>query len=162
MFVPCCVSRYLRIECAKQQLPETHDFAWQYYLRQLSKNLHVVITISPLHEKYQHWMRSYPAISVNCMVSWVDVWSDDALVQMGQHFLANVEDYIAEPFIARRISKLAKDAHHVAETEATLFVSEFGHQIHIIGKNFTDLVRLCSSNMEVQHGKLHDSQVRCM
>lgn len=55
------------------------------------KNLHFAISLVPVGERYQQWMRMYPALTSWSSVDWYHSWPDSALVAVAQSHLGRDE-----------------------------------------------------------------------
>ena len=65
--------------------------SWDFFIRTVRKNLHVVLSFSPMSDAFRVRARRFPAL-VNCTsIDWFQPWPKDALYRVGKQFLSKVD-----------------------------------------------------------------------
>jgi len=78
-------------EMRKQNLPETKEFRWQYFVNRARENLHIILAMSPAGDTLRIRCRNFPGLVSNTNIDWFFAWPEDALAAVASHFLVNVE-----------------------------------------------------------------------
>ena len=64
---------------------------WDFFINNVKKNLHVVLSFSPMSDDFRIRARRFPAL-VNCTsIDWFQPWPKDALYRVGQQFLSAID-----------------------------------------------------------------------
>ena len=64
---------------------------WDFFINNVKKNLHVVLSFSPMSDDFRIRARRFPAL-VNCTsIDWFQPWPKDALYRVGQQFLSGID-----------------------------------------------------------------------
>eukprot|EP00744_Colponema_vietnamica_P000937 GILI01001621.1.p1 GENE.GILI01001621.1~~GILI01001621.1.p1 ORF type:complete len:2798 (-),score=990.63 GILI01001621.1:124-7776(-) len=102
----------LRNEAKANGIPETREHMMEYFITKVRKNLHVILCFSPVGDTFRIRARKFPGL-INCTsVDWFHPWPRDALVNVAQRFLVDVElpsDELRESI-----------AHHMAEVHLSI------------------------------------------
>jgi len=64
------------------------DNLYEYFIRRVRKNLHVVLCFSPVGEKLRKRLINFPGLVSGCTIDWFSCWPRDALVAVSKHFLS--------------------------------------------------------------------------
>jgi dynein heavy chain len=64
---------------------------WEFFIGEIRKNLHVCLAFSPVGDDFRTRARRFPAI-VNCtVIDWFQPWPENALLNVGQRFLSDMD-----------------------------------------------------------------------
>lgn len=79
-------------ECRKHGVDEDNTIAvFNFLLDRVKANLHLIVCMSPVGEPFRNRIRMYPAL-VNCTtIDLFNEWPQEALLEVGEKYLANVE-----------------------------------------------------------------------
>ncbi|XP_023932407.1 dynein heavy chain 3, axonemal [Lingula anatina] len=61
------------------------------FVERIRRNLHVVITFSPIGEAFRSRLRMFPSLINCCTIDWFTAWPEDALELVANQFLEDVE-----------------------------------------------------------------------
>jgi len=70
-------------------IPESEYF--DYFLNLCKKNLHVVLTMSPIGEAFKRRLRMFPSLVNCCTIDWFLPWPKEALESVAHQFLSDTE-----------------------------------------------------------------------
>eukprot|EP01059_Diplonema_ambulator_P030784 TRINITY_DN5411_c0_g1_i2.p1 TRINITY_DN5411_c0_g1~~TRINITY_DN5411_c0_g1_i2.p1 ORF type:complete len:4213 (+),score=1401.66 TRINITY_DN5411_c0_g1_i2:77-12640(+) len=70
---------YFRSVCQAERLPTTKLSLYSRFIKQVKRNLHIVLAFSPLGEAFRTRMRQFPSLSNCCTIDWYDPWPAEAL-----------------------------------------------------------------------------------
>lgn len=81
---------------------------FQYFIQRVRSNLHIVLCMSPIGEPFRHRLRMYPAF-VNCTtIDWFSEWPLEALLEVADKYLANVELNVSEQDVSAILTLLTR------------------------------------------------------
>ncbi len=67
----------------KKVILQNKEQIWNYFVGMVRDSLHIVLTFSPIGDKFKNKCRQFPSI-INCSaIDWMDKWSDFALTSVG-------------------------------------------------------------------------------
>lgn len=69
---------------------------WNYFLATCSRNLHVVLSMSPSGDALRNRCRNFPGLVGSTSIDWVFPWPEQALFAVARRFLADHPAIIAE------------------------------------------------------------------
>ena len=65
----------------------TKENAMSWFLDRVNSNLHVVLSFSPVGEKFHSRALKFPGLISGCTINWYQPWPESALVSVSSHFL---------------------------------------------------------------------------
>ncbi len=84
------IKNNLSKEARKCGIDENNQAIYNFLLDRVKANLHVIVCMSPVGEAFRNRMRMYPAL-VNCTtIDLFNEWPQEALLEVGEKYLANV------------------------------------------------------------------------
>jgi len=61
-----------------------YDNIFNFFIRQIRENLHVVLCMSPIGDALRTRMRMFPSLVNCCTIDWVDPWPSNALYDVAR------------------------------------------------------------------------------
>jgi len=68
-------------------VPETKDGVYQYFVSNVRKRLRIVLCFSPVGEGFRNRCRQFPSIINCCTIDWFNPWPEEALFSVADRFL---------------------------------------------------------------------------
>ena len=84
------MSKCLELSHAQGLLLDTDAELYDWFTQQISKNLHVVFSISDSVESNSQSVISSPALFNRCVLSWMGDWSDRCLYEIASSRISTV------------------------------------------------------------------------
>ena len=91
------IYNYFRSVCQAERLPTTKLSLYNRFIKQVQRNLHIVLAFSPLGEAFRTRMRQFPALSNCCTIDWYDPWPEEALTSVAFDTLAKSNCVLVDP-----------------------------------------------------------------
>ena len=83
--VPACINKD-EIELIEKDLTDIaaklQTDAMTLFSERVRKNVHVILTMSPIGEGLRNRLNMFPAIASQCAINWVAEWPEDALLKV--------------------------------------------------------------------------------
>lgn len=57
------------------------------FLKQVRKNLHVILAMSPIGDAFRTRLRMFPSLVNCCTIDWFSEWPEEALKSVARNFL---------------------------------------------------------------------------
>ncbi|KAJ8670787.1 hypothetical protein QAD02_002046 [Eretmocerus hayati] len=78
-------------DALKAGVSPTTEAMYQFLIRRVRANLHVVLCMSPIGDAFRNRLRQYPAL-INCTsIDWFHEWPAEALLEVANKFLMNLD-----------------------------------------------------------------------
>ena len=71
-------------ECLKRNQQPTPNNIFAQYLARVKNNIHLILAMSPLSDKFQTRLRMFPSLVNCCTIDWFTEWPEEALVGVGR------------------------------------------------------------------------------
>ena len=81
----------LRDKSKRNGYGESADEVWEYFRDLVKNNLHIMLSMSPAGETLRRRCREFPGLINNATLDWFFEWPRDALKEVGQHVLKDVQ-----------------------------------------------------------------------
>lgn len=112
---------------------------FNYFIRSIREQLHVVLCMSPDNTNFRRRIRSFPSILKCCTIDWFEEWPHDAYVGVGQRFLSNVGLGELDP---KNLISLSIHMHCTTTAKAREFHARLGRNYLITPFSYLDLCRV--------------------
>lgn len=109
-----------------------------YFVSRCREKLHVMLCLSPIGDAFRIRLRMHPGLVNCCTIDWYDAWPEDALEQVAQRTVADVE--LAE-HVKRESVAACKYFHTCARDVSARFHEFTGRKTYVTTASFLDLVR---------------------
>ena len=64
---------------------------YNFFIEKVKKNLHIVLTFSPIGDALRNRIRMFPSLVNCCTIDWFSAWPDDALVSVAKNFVRDID-----------------------------------------------------------------------
>jgi len=132
---------------------------WDYFIRQIRKNLHVVLAFSPVGDDFRNRSRKFPALINSTVIDWFQPWPEEALLSVGQRFLSAVE-MGADPKVRDAIEKFMPFSFIEVNKLAKEFKDVERRHVYTTPKSFLELLKLYAGLLEQKRSESDRSITR--
>lgn len=123
---------------AAQSLPQTKSMIWQGYLKRVMSNLHVVLAFSPVGDAFRTRLRMYPAMVNCCSIDWFAEWPDEALMNVAQQKLGDIE--FESPEVRQGVYDMCTSIHLGCAAASRKYLVEMGRHNHVTPTSYLELL----------------------
>ncbi|GAB0094127.1 Dynein heavy chain [Sergentomyia squamirostris] len=154
-----------------QQVEQQSDYQelrrdlWSKFLEGCMDNLHIVLCISPVGDKFRRRCRYFPSLIGNTTINWIFPWPEQALLTVARVFLAEhpqIPEIHRENIILHVVHVQKTIVHYAAE-----YLKKFHRRFYVTPKHylnflhmFLNLIEKYQLSMQTQHSKLLEGITR--
>ncbi|XP_032872211.1 dynein heavy chain 2, axonemal [Amblyraja radiata] len=126
-------------EAKNESIPETNEGIFNFFMERVRSNLHVVMCMSPIGDRFRNRVRQYPAL-VNCTtIDWFSEWPKDALLEVAERYLMKV-DLGATDVLRNNVARIFVTMHRSVSTYSRKMLQEVRRQNYVTPTNYLELV----------------------
>eukprot|EP00754_Rhynchopus_humris_P030089 Rhum_TRINITY_DN15257_c1_g1::Rhum_TRINITY_DN15257_c1_g1_i3::g.146501::m.146501/K10408/DNAH; dynein heavy chain, axonemal len=74
---------------AGKEFQDTGDWLWRYFVNKVRSNLHFVLCMSPVGDKFRVRARKFPSLISGCAINWFFPWPEAALLDVSRCRIEN-------------------------------------------------------------------------
>ena len=117
---------------------ESPDAVHDFFFNRVKDNMHLSICMSPVGEAFRNYCRQYPALINNTTIDWFMAWPEEALIEVANKFLGNIE----LPNEKRQgLANLCGYAHATTFKAADKMQKELRRIFYVTPTNFIELLK---------------------
>lgn len=117
---------------------ESPDAVHEFFFNRVKDNMHLSICMSPVGEAFRNYCRQYPALINNTTIDWFMAWPEEALIEVANKFLGNIE----LPDDKRQgLANLCGYAHATTSKAAERMQKELRRIFYVTPTNFIELLK---------------------
>ena len=128
----------------KEGVEDTAEKAFQFFISRVRANLHIVLCMSPVGEAFRDRLRQYPAFVSCTTIDWFTEWPADALIEVGEKSLLEVELGISDVALSDEYKvKLAQafcEIHRSVAASSKKMLLELNRHNYVTATNYLELV----------------------
>jgi dynein heavy chain len=148
----------MRGEAKALGLVDTREVCWDLFIRNVRRNLKVVLCFSPVGNALRSRCRKFPAI-VNCtIIDWFQEWPEEALISVAERFISNFE-LVPQDFKGP-VTKFMAFAHMGVNGISKRYLANEKRHNYTTPKSFLALISMYQELLEKKAGELSKSMDR--
>jgi dynein heavy chain len=140
----------------KRERPGTVDTLenlWKFFIDRVKKNLHVVLSFSPVGDKFRTRALKFPGLISGCTMDWFNRWPSEALRAVADKFLTNF-DIAATPEVRKEVVNHMAFVHNLVATACTNYFVQYRRQTHVTPKSYLSFVNSYKQVYAVKKSKI--------
>ncbi|XP_052105827.1 dynein axonemal heavy chain 6-like isoform X2 [Mytilus californianus] len=138
----------LRQAASQADIPDTKDSVYQFFTSRVTRNLHIVLTLSPAGGKFRQRCRMNPAFVNCCTIDWYDEWEEEAMLSVAEVFFENAEFIADESYdlkiLKERVGRVCVDIHNTIGKAALKYWDEMRRHYYATPSSYMEFIRLYS------------------
>uniref|UniRef100_A0A3B4Z926 Dynein axonemal heavy chain 8 n=1 Tax=Stegastes partitus TaxID=144197 RepID=A0A3B4Z926_9TELE len=123
----------MKKECPR--IPPTFDNLYDYFISRSRKNLHVVLCLSPLGQKFRSRALKFPGLISGCTMDWFTPWPTEALVAVSNCFLSEFNIVCSAKVKASVVTAMGTYHSKVSQTCDSYF-ERFRRRTYVTPKSY--------------------------
>jgi dynein heavy chain len=148
----------MRNEVKALGLVDTREACWDQFIRNVRKNLKVVLCFSPVGNTLRSRCRKFPAI-VNCtQIDWFHEWPQEALESVAIRFIDTCE--LVTQDLKKPVTQFMAFAHQIVNEVSKKYLLNEKRYNYTTPKSFLELINLYKQMLEKKAGELTRSMER--
>eukprot|EP00741_Cyanophora_paradoxa_P024436 tig00022075_g23593.t1 len=137
---------------------EAKDVVYAHFVQLVRENLHVVLTMSPIGDKFRNRLRMFPSLVNCCTIDWFSAWPEEALYSVAMRFLGTVDLGGAE--VTDKVCRLCVMIHFSVKEASRRFYEELRRHNYTTPTSYLELINLYVQMLQEQRGVLAGKIVR--
>ncbi|XP_009868408.1 PREDICTED: dynein heavy chain 10, axonemal, partial [Apaloderma vittatum] len=133
-------------EASKAGVHPAKESVWQYFVNKCSRNLHIVLGMSPVGDSLRKWCRNFPGLVNNTGIDWFMPWPSQALYAVAQSFVGSSRRIPSEN--SKSVVEHMVMVHESVEDFSKRFLQKLRRTNHVTPKNYLDFIHTYSKLLE--------------
>ena len=122
------------------------NVCWDYFIREVRRNLHVVLCFSPMDPNFRNRCMKFPALVNSTVIDWFQDWPHEALMKVGQKFLAKVD--LGSENTRDAVEEFMPYSFSTVQDAAAEFGRKEHRRVYSTPKSYLELLKLYASLLE--------------
>ena len=131
-----------RQDCVAKKIQPNKMNMYASYLTRIKRNIHCVIAMSPLGNKFTTRLRMFPSL-INCStIDWFTEWPEEALVGVGKGVLMDTAHELGIENMLPQLVEMFKSIHKSVEVISGKYVQELRRYNYVTPTSYLELLNL--------------------
>ncbi|XP_069744236.1 dynein axonemal heavy chain 8-like [Narcine bancroftii] len=137
------------------RVPPTFDNLYKYFIKRARKNLHVILCLSPVGEKFRSRALKFPGLISGCTMDWFSRWPREALVAVSSYFLSDFHIVCSEEVKTQLVETMGVFHDRVHQTCEDYF-QRYRRRTHVTPKSYLAFINGYKSIYSAKHTNIND------
>ncbi|KYN33583.1 Dynein heavy chain 3, axonemal [Trachymyrmex septentrionalis] len=111
---------------------------YNLFIERIKKNLHIVLTMSPIGDTFRNRLRMFPSLINCCTIDWYTIWPEDALEKVARMSLRDL-DIGSE--LREKCVQMCKQFHTSVSVTSEDYYLTYGRRYYITPTSFLQLIK---------------------
>ncbi|XP_017759468.1 PREDICTED: dynein heavy chain 3, axonemal [Eufriesea mexicana] len=111
---------------------------YNLFLERIMQNLHWILAMSPIGDKFRNRLRMFPSLINCCTIDWYTVWPDDALEKVARMSLQNIN---ISADLREKCVGISKQFHTSIAVASEDYYNTQGRRYYITPTSFLQLIK---------------------
>ncbi|XP_036144833.1 dynein heavy chain 3, axonemal isoform X1 [Monomorium pharaonis] len=111
---------------------------YNLFIERIKKNLHIVLTMSPIGDTFRNRLRMFPSLINCCTIDWYTFWPEDALEKVARMSLRDL-DIGSE--LREKCVQMCKQFHTSVSVTSEDYYLTYGRRYYITPTSFLQLIK---------------------
>ncbi|KAJ3364693.1 hypothetical protein GGF32_001332 [Allomyces javanicus] len=148
----------MRNEVKALGMVDTREACWDQFIRNVRRNLKVVLCFSPVGNTLRSRCRKFPAIVNSTQIDWFHEWPQEALESVATRFIDACD--LVPKELKRPVTKFMAYAHQIVNEVSKKYLLNEKRHNYTTPKSFLELINLYKQMLEKKAGELTRSMER--
>ncbi|KAG5305945.1 DYH3 protein, partial [Pseudoatta argentina] len=111
---------------------------YNLFIERIKKNLHIVLTMSPIGDTFRNRLRTFPSLINCCTIDWYTLWPEDALEKVARMSLRDL-DIGSE--LREKCVQMCKQFHTSVSVTSEDYYLTYGRKYYVTPTSFLQLIK---------------------
>ncbi|XP_018046945.1 PREDICTED: dynein heavy chain 3, axonemal [Atta colombica] len=111
---------------------------YNLFIERIKKNLHIVLTMSPIGDTFRNRLRMFPSLINCCTIDWYTLWPEDALEKVARMSLRDL-DIGSE--LREKCVQMCKQFHTSVSVMSEDYYLTYGRKYYVTPTSFLQLIK---------------------
>ncbi|RKP21518.1 hypothetical protein ROZALSC1DRAFT_20453 [Rozella allomycis CSF55] len=123
----------------RPQTIDTNENLWQFFIDRVKSNLHIVLSFSPVGDKFRNRALKFPGLISGCTMDWFTRWPSEALRAVSEKFLQEFDITCSEQVKMEVVNHMAFVHDSVTDMCQQYFL-QFRRSTHVTPKSYLSFI----------------------
>ena len=149
---------YMKEQGKKGEDPQTREL-WLYAINRVRDCLHIVLSFSPVGNKFAERARKFPALFNACTIDWFLPWPEEALVSVSNSFLSEFGvDTGGDDKIKSELENHMGKVHLMVTEVCLLYFERMRRHVYVTPKSYLSFIDLYRSVYKTKYDDLNTEE----
>ncbi|EZA46954.1 Dynein heavy chain 3, axonemal [Ooceraea biroi] len=111
---------------------------YNLFIERIKKNLHIILTMSPIGDAFRNRLRMFPSLINCCTIDWYTLWPEDALEKVARMSLRDL-DIGTE--VREKCVQMCKQFHTSVSVTSEDYYLAYGRRYYVTPTSFLQLIK---------------------
>ncbi|XP_012230668.2 dynein axonemal heavy chain 3 [Linepithema humile] len=111
---------------------------YNLFIERIKKNLHIILTMSPIGDTFRNRLRMFPSLINCCTIDWYTLWPEDALERVARTSLRDL-DIGSE--LREKCVQICKQFHTSVSVTSEDYYLTYGRRYYVTPTSFLQLIK---------------------
>lgn len=111
---------------------------YNLFIERIKKNLHVILTMSPIGDAFRNRLRMFPSLINCCTIDWYTLWPEDALEKVAR---MSLKDLDIGTGLREKCVQMCKQFHTSVSATSEDYYLTYGRRYYITPTSFLQLIK---------------------
>lgn len=111
---------------------------YNLFIERIKKNLHIILTMSPIGDAFRNRLRMFPSLINCCTIDWYTLWPEDALEKVARISLRDL-DIGSE--LREKCVQMCKQFHTNVSVTSEEYYLTYGRRYYVTPTSFLQLIK---------------------
>ena len=152
------IMRSIRDDALKENVRDSKEELWRFFISRTQKNLHVVLCMSPTGDLLRSRCRNFPGLVNDTVIDWFTAWPEEALLSVATTFLNSIDDIPSD--LRTPIANHVVSTHQLVMELSIKYRKELNRSNHVTPKNYLDFIANYSRMLGVNRKRIGEVRAR--
>ena len=130
-----------------------------FFIDRVRNNLHLVLSFSPVGDKFRERFRKFPAIFNGCTINWFLPWPKEALISVSKSF---IEDFPVHctPEVKENLTSHMGRVHNLVNDVCSLYYNKMRRHVYVTPKSYLSFISSYKTVYKTKVTELEDQEKR--
>jgi dynein heavy chain len=149
---------YMKEQGKKGEDPQTREL-WLFAINRVRDCLHMVLSFSPVGNKFAERARKFPALFSACTIDWFLPWPEEALISVSHSFLSEFPvDVGNDNKIKTELENHMGKVHDMVTGVCSLYFERMRRHVYVTPKSYLSFIDLYKSVYKTKYDGLNTEE----